>query len=142
MMRSSITRHKQQGSGLLLVVFIIVVVVGFVAAIANRNQERSSDQFIASVIGTRAEMAARSAAQIELSRFYQTTTEGSCHSSSTQTMTFQGNGFFQCSASVNCTFVGQLSDGRDIFQLTSTGSCDVGDWQLQRVIEVGVRDDA
>lgn len=57
MMRLSTIRHKQTGSGLLLVVFIIVVVVGFVAAVANRNQERSSDQFIASVIGTRAELA-------------------------------------------------------------------------------------
>jgi MSHA biogenesis protein MshP len=142
MMRLFTTLHKQSGSGLLLVVFIIVVVVGFVASVANRNQERISDQFIASVIGTRAELAARSAAQIELSRFYQTPSSGSCQSLSDQTVTLQGNGFFQCSASVSCVNVGQLDDSRNIFQLTSTGTCNVGDWQLQRVIQVGVRDDA
>lgn len=138
-MHLSTIRRKQSGSGLLLVVFIIVVLVGFVAIVANRNQERSSDQFIASIIGTRAEMAARSAAQVELSRFYQTTTEGSCHSSSTQTMTLQGNGFYQCSATVSCLDVGQLDDGRNIFQLTSIGLCNLGDWQLQRVIKVGLK---
>ena len=72
------TTHRRQTGIALLVIFIIVVVVGFIAAIANRNQERSSDQFIAAVIGTRAELAARSAAQIEIGRFYQTDTDGSC----------------------------------------------------------------
>ncbi|AXN31663.1 hypothetical protein [Vibrio coralliilyticus] len=139
MMRLSTTRRRQQGSGLLLVIFIIVVVVGFIAAIANRNQERSSDQLIASVIGTRAEMAARSAAQVEISRFYQ---NGSCQVGVQQTINFNGVGLSQCSASVTCTSLGTLDNNVEVFQLVSTGSCVVGDWQLQRVIEVGVRDDA
>ncbi|AIU65960.1 MULTISPECIES: hypothetical protein [Vibrio] len=139
MMRLSTTRRRQQGSGLLLVIFIIVVVVGFMAAIANRNQERSSDQLIASVIGTRAEMAARSAAQVEISRFYQ---NGSCQVGVQQTINFNGVGLSQCSASVTCTSLGTLDNNVEVFQLVSTGSCVVGDWQLQRVIEVGVRDDA
>lgn len=139
MMRLSTTRRRQQGSGLLLVIFIIVVVVGFMAAIANRNQERSSDQLIASVIGTRAEMAARSAAQVEISRFYQ---NGSCQVGVQQTINFNGVGLSQCSASVTCTSLGILDNNVEVFQLVSTGSCVVGDWQLQRVIEVGVRDDA
>ena len=109
MMRLSTTRHKQTGSGLLLVIFIIVV-VGFVAAVANRNQERSSDQFIASVIGTRSELAARSAAQIELSRFYQTPSSGSCQSLSSQaTITLQGTGFFQCSAALAASMLVNLT---------------------------------
>ncbi len=139
MMRLSTTRRRQQGSGLLLVIFIIVVVVGFIAAIANRNQERSSDQLIAAVIGTRAEMAARSAAQVEISRFYQ---NGSCQVGVQQTINFNGVGLSQCSASVTCTSLGSLDNNVEVFQLVSTGSCVVGDWQLQRVIEVGVRDDA
>ncbi|NOI59319.1 MSHA biogenesis protein MshP [Vibrio coralliilyticus] len=139
MMRLSTTRRRQQGSGLLLVIFIIVVVVGFMAAIANRNQERSSDQLIASVIGTRAEMAARSAAQVEISRFYQ---NGSCQVGVQQTINFNEVGLSQCSASVTCTSLGTLDNNVEVFQLVSTGSCVVGDWQLQRVIEVGVRDDA
>ncbi|NRF17205.1 MSHA biogenesis protein MshP [Vibrio coralliilyticus] len=139
MMRLSTTRRRQQGSGLLLVIFIIVVVVGFMAAIANRNQERSSDQLIAAVIGTRAEMAARSAAQVEISRFYQ---NGSCQVGVQQTINFNGVGLSQCSASVTCTSLGTLDNNVEVFQLVSTGSCVVGGWQLQRVIEVGVRDDA
>ena len=139
MMRLSTTRRRQQGSGLLLVIFIIVIVVGFIAAIANRNQERSSDQLIAAVIGTRAEMAARSAAQVEISRFYQ---NGSCQVGVQQTINFNGVGLSQCSASVTCTSLGSLDNNVEVFQLVSTGSCVVGDWQLQRVIEVGVRDDA
>ncbi|NRF27122.1 MSHA biogenesis protein MshP [Vibrio coralliilyticus] len=136
MMHLSTTRRKQRGSGLLLVIFIIVVVVGFIAAIANRNQERSSDQLIAAVIGTRAEMAARSAAQVEISRFYQ---NGSCQVGVQQTINFNGVGLSQCSASVVCNALGALDDGNEVFQLVSTGVCQVGGWQLQRVIEVGVR---
>ncbi|MCC2525095.1 MSHA biogenesis protein MshP [Vibrio coralliilyticus] len=139
MMHLSTTRRRQSGSGLLLVIFIIVVVVGFIAAIANRNQERSSDQLIAAVIGTRAEMVARSAAQVEISRFYQS---GSCQLGVQQTINFNGVGLSQCSASVTCTSLGTLDNNVEVFQLVSTGSCVVGDWQLQRVIEVGVRDDA
>ncbi|MCG9680997.1 MSHA biogenesis protein MshP [Vibrio sp. Isolate23] len=139
MMRLSTTRRRQQGSGLLLVIFITVVVVGFMATIANRNQERSSDQLIAAVIGTRAEMAARSAAQIEISRFYQPVTDGSCQLGVQQTINFNGGGLSQCTASVVCNALGTLDDNTQVFQLVSTGICQVGGWQLQRIIEVGVR---
>lgn len=141
MMHLSTTRHKQQGSGLILVVFIIVVVLGLVALTANRNQQRNSDQLLASVIGTRAEMAARSGAQIEISRYYQTTT-GSCRSGSEQTLEFEGEGLAQCRAKVTCLDVGILDSGKRVYQLTSTGSCTVGDWVHQRVIEVGLSDDS
>ncbi|MFW7524583.1 MSHA biogenesis protein MshP [Vibrio ostreicida] len=139
MMHSFTTHHKQMGSGLMLVVFILVVIVGFIASIAVQNQQRSSDQLIASLIGTRAEMAARSGSQIEISRFYTTATTGSCHSSSSQTITFQNQGLSQCTATVNCTSLGMLDDGSQLYQLQSTGQCTVGEWQLQRVIEVGVK---
>lgn len=139
MMRSSTTRHKQAGSGLILLIFIIVVVVGFVASVSNSNQQRSSGQLITAVMGMRAEMAARSAINVELSRFYQTTTDGSCHTNSVQSLTFEGEGLAQCSAQVECNSVGDMDDGRTVHQLTSTGRCQAGDWTLQRVIEVGVK---
>ncbi len=63
MMLWSTTHRKQQGNALILVVFIIVV-VGFVALVANRNQARSSQQLVSMVLGTRAEMAARSALSV------------------------------------------------------------------------------
>lgn len=139
MMPWSITPRKQQGSALILVVFIIVV-VGFVALIANRNQERNSEQLVSMVLGTRAEMAARSALNIELSRFYQSNkSAGSCYLSSPQTIDFAGDGLAQCEATVTCRDLGVLDNGLKVYQLTATGYCQVGDWSLQRIIEVGVK---
>lgn len=82
-MHLSTTRRSQRGSGLVLVIFIIVV-VGFVALIANRNQARSSQQLVSMVLGTRAEMAARSAAEIEISRYYQYDAQSSCRVAQSQ----------------------------------------------------------
>ncbi|ELK1817205.1 MSHA biogenesis protein MshP [Vibrio cholerae] len=137
MMLWSTTHRKQQGNALILVVFIIVV-VGFVALVANRNQARSSQQLVSMVLGTRAEMAARSALNIELSRFYQTAT-GSCHTSTLQNIDFVGEGLRQCVASVTCQSLGALDNGQEVYQLSAIGSCQVGDWSLQRIIEVGVK---
>lgn len=141
MMHLSTTLRKQQGSGLMLVIFMLVVVIGLVAFVANRNQERDSDQLLASVIGTRAEMAARSGAQIEISRFYQTVNTGSCHLGAPQTIHYHGDGLNQCSAIVRCNGVGVMDNGAVVRQLISTGQCTVGQWTLQRVIQVGLRDD-
>ncbi|EHK7541951.1 MSHA biogenesis protein MshP [Vibrio cholerae] len=137
MMLWSTTHRKQQGNALILVVFIIVV-VGFVALVANRNQARSSQQLVSMVLGTRAEMAARSALNIELSRFYQTAT-GSCHTSTLQNIDFVGEGLRQCVASVTCQSLGALDNGQEVYQLSAIGRCQVGDWSLQRIIEVGVK---
>lgn len=138
MMPWSTIRRKQQGNALILVVFLIVV-VGFVALVANRNQERNSQHLVSMVLGTRAEMAARSALNIELSRFYQTTTEGSCHTNAQQNMDFDGQGLSQCEASVICNNLGMLDSGEQVYQLKASGRCQIGDWTLQRVVEVGVR---
>lgn len=141
MMRLSTTRRKQQGSGLILVIFMLVVVIGLVGFVANRNQERDSAQLLASVIGARAEMAARSGAQIEISRFYQTDNTGSCHLGAPQTINYNGDGLDQCSVTVVCNGIGVMDAGTVVRQLVSTGQCTVGQWTLQRVIRVGLRDD-
>ena len=141
MMRLSTTHRKQQGSGLILVIFMLVVVIGLVGFVANRNQERDSAQLLASVIGARAEMAARSGAQIEISRFYQTANTGSCHLGEPQTINYNGVGLEQCSVTVKCKGIGVMDTGVVVRQLVSTGQCVVGLWTLQRVIEVGLRDD-
>lgn len=139
MMPWSTTHRKQQGNALILVVFIIVV-VGFVALIANRNQERNSQQLVSMVLGTRAEMAARSALNIELSRFYQSNkSAGSCYTTSSQSMDFAGEGLAQCKATVSCLSLGALDNGQEVYQLSAIGRCQVGDWTLQRIIEVGVK---
>lgn len=145
MMRLSTTRRKQQGSGLVLVIFIIVV-VGFVASVANRNQQRNSQQLVSMVMGSRAEMAARSAAEIAISRYYQDDPQSSCReaedrtgTSDTRSMAFEGDGLTQCSAQVSCKYIGVLDNQQTVLQITSEGQCSSGAWPWQRTIQVGVR---
>lgn len=153
MMRLSTTRRSQQGSGLVIVIFIIVV-VGFVAAVANRNQQRNSQQLVSMVMGTRAEMAARSAAEIAISRYYQENAQSSCRAAESQAqlstpdyspvarnIEFQGDGLAQCMAQISCEYIGVLDNQQTVLQITSTGRCSTGDWPWQRTIQVGVRGD-
>ncbi|ELV8626267.1 MSHA biogenesis protein MshP [Vibrio cidicii] len=147
----STTRRSQRGSGLVLVIFIIVV-VGFVAAVANRNQQRNSQQLVSMVLGTRAEMAARSAAEIAISRYYQNDASSSCrlaeqnaqlaspdYTPVTSNFVFQGDGLVQCAAKVNCEYIGVLDNQQTVLQITSEGQCRSGGWSWQRTIQVGVR---
>ncbi len=151
MMRLSTTRRSQQGSGLVIVIFIIVV-VGFVAAVANRNQQRNSQQLVSMVMGTRAEMAARSAAEIAISRYYQENAQSSCSAAESQAqlptpdystvarnIEFQGEGLAQCSAQISCEYIGVLDNQQTVLQITSDGQCSSGGWLWQRTIQVGVR---
>ncbi|NAW70256.1 MSHA biogenesis protein MshP [Vibrio sp. V27_P1S3P104] len=151
-MHLSIMRRSQQGSGLVMVIFIIVV-VGFVAAVANRNQQRNSQQLVSMVMGTRAEMAARSAAEIAISRYYQENNQqSSCrvaqsnaqlstpdYTPVTSNIEFQGDGLAQCAAQVSCEYIGVLDNQQTVLQITSIGQCSSGDWPWQRTIQVGVR---
>ncbi|EMA2455819.1 MSHA biogenesis protein MshP [Vibrio cholerae] len=163
-MHLSTTRRSQRGSGLVLVIFIIVV-VGFVALIANRNQARSSQQLVSMVLGTRAEMAARSAAEIEISRYYQYDAQSGCRVAQSQAqppnpnylpvtrnIEFQGDGLAQCKAQVSCEYIGVLDNQQTVLQITSEGRCCSGGWSndweclsgawpWQRTIQVGVRGD-
>lgn len=151
MMHLSTTRRNQQGSGLVIVIFIIVV-VGFVAAVANRNQQRNSQQLVSMVMGTRAEMAARSAAEIAISRYYQDNAQSSCRAAESQAqlpvpvylpvtrnIEFQGEGLAQCSAQISCEYIGVLDNQQTVLQITSDGQCSSGGWSWQRTIQVGVR---
>ena len=150
-MHLSIMRRSQQGSGLVMVIFIIVV-VGLVAAVANRNQQRNSQQLVSMVMGTRAEMAARSAAEIAISRYYQHDAQSSCREAESQAqlstpdytpvtrnIEFQGDGLAQCAAQVSCEYIGVLDNQQIVLQITSIGQCSSGDWPWQRTIQVGVR---
>ncbi|EKO3576929.1 MSHA biogenesis protein MshP [Vibrio metschnikovii] len=152
-MHLSTTRRNQQGSGLVIVIFIIVV-VGFVAAAANRNQQRNSQQLVSMVMGTRAEMAARSAAEIAISRYYQDNAQSSCRAAESQAqlpvpvylpvtrnIEFQGEGLAQCSAQISCEYIGVLDNQQTVLQITSDGQCSSGGWSWQRTIQVGVRGD-
>lgn len=141
-MRLSITRHRpkqhrtQQGAALVTVLFAIIV-LGFLGLAANRNQQKASAQLVGAVLGTRADMAARSALQIDISDFY-LGSNSSC-TAGDRSMTFVGEGLNQCSATVSCAVIGVLDSGVTVYKLTGTGSCQAGGTSYQRVVEVGVK---
>ena len=149
----SITRRNpgryraQQGAALITILFAIIV-LGFLGLVANRNQEKASAQLVSSVLGTRADMAARSAMQIDISDFYMDSA-GSCRNGDIDAsdpdariidINFTGNGLNQCAATVRCTPLGKLDSGAKVYKLESTGTCKAGQMVYQRVVEVGIRE--
>ena len=139
MMSLSPIRHKQQGSALILTIFIIIV-IGFLALMMTKNQQKVSTHIVTSVMGTRTNMAAKSAIQMDISEFYMNQS-GSCYSPLTYTSdyTFSGEGLSQCRATVECKTVGNMDSGIIVRQLISTAQCQFGTTTLQRIIEVGIR---
>ena len=119
-------------------VLFVVVVLGSLAIFGLRNVERSSDALMHEVIGTRADMAARSGAQLDISALYQTEDQGSCQTGNEQTYTFSGEGLNRCRAEVSCVVLGNNKTNQKIFRLESEGFCIVGDQVIKRVIEVGL----
>ena len=129
--------NSQKGSALIMVLFVIVV-LGSLAIFGLRNVERSSDALMYEVIGTRADMAARSGAQLDISALYQTEGQGSCQTGIAQTYTFSGEGLNRCRAEVSCVVLGINKTDQKIYRLESEGFCSVGTQAIKRVIEVGL----
>ncbi|WP_242610862.1 MSHA biogenesis protein MshP [Photobacterium profundum] len=134
------TMRNQGGSALVMVLFMIVV-LGSLAAFGLRNIERSSDAIMHEVVGTRADMAARSGAQLDISALYQTTDKGSCLIGNQQTYTFTGAGLNNCEAKVSCAVIGVNKREQTVYRLESEGFCTVGDQKIKRAIEVGLLGD-
>ncbi len=129
-------RRTQQGVALITILFAIIV-LGFLGLAANRNQQKASAQLVGEVLGTRADMAARSALQMDISDFY-LSSSGSCYDGK-RSVSFSGTGLNQCSAEVNCSALGVLDAGTQVYKLTGSGTCSAGGTSYQRVIEVGIR---
>lgn len=136
-MRRSPAMRGQKGSALVMALFIVVV-LGSLAVLGLKNIERSSDALMHEVVGTRADMAARSGAQLDISALYQTEDSGSCQQSETQEYRFTGDGLNACWAEVSCTVLGQNKTEQTIYRLESEGYCRVGEQTVKRVIEVGL----
>ena len=138
MMSLSQTRlSRNNGSALILTIFVIIV-VGFLALMATKNQQKMSTHIVTSIMGARTNMAAQSGIQLSLSEFYATETSDRCANINSP-YTFSGTGLFQCTATVACKRVGILDSGIVVNQLISTAQCQFGTTTLQRIIEVGVR---
>ncbi len=119
-------------------VLFAIVVLGSLAALGLRNLERSSDALVHEVIGTRADMAARSGAQIDISALYQSEDTGSCQKDEKQVYNFTGDGLRNCRAEVSCRVLGQNKKQQTIYRIESEGFCAVGNQTIKRVIEVGL----
>lgn len=138
MMSLSQTRlSRNNGSALILTIFVIIV-VGFLALMATKNQQKMSTHIVTSIMGGRTNMAAQSGIQLSLSEFYATEVADRCENI-TSPYTFSGTGLSQCTATVTCTAIGRLDSGTVVNQLVSTAQCQFGTTTLQRVIEVGIR---
>ena len=136
---SQTRRSRNNGSALILTIFVIIV-VGFLALMATKNQQKMSTHIVTSIMGTRTNMAAQSGIQLQISEFYMQGT-GSCYNPPDKptSYTFNGEGLSQCTATVTCTAIGRLDSGTVVNQLVSTAQCQFGTTTLQRVIEVGIR---
>lgn len=136
---SQTRRSRNNGSALILTIFVIII-VGFLALMATKNQQKMSTHIVTSIMGTRTNMAAQSGIQLQISEFYMQGT-GSCYNSLNKptSYTFKGEGLSQCTATVECKRIGILDSRIKVYQLVSTARCQFGTTTLQRVIEVGIR---
>uniref|UniRef100_UPI0025B6D270 hypothetical protein n=1 Tax=Aeromonas caviae TaxID=648 RepID=UPI0025B6D270 len=122
------------------VVISMRVVIGLGTLFANHNPVLHSHRLVPMVHGIREEMADRYGLNIALSRVYHSNkSAGRCYTTSPQSIDLAGEGFAQCEATVSCLSLGALDNGQAVYQLSATGRCQVGDWSLQRIIEVGVK---
>ncbi|MGR6838422.1 MSHA biogenesis protein MshP [Aliivibrio wodanis] len=139
MMSLSSTRPKRQGGSALILTIFVIIVIGFLALMANKNQQKMSTHVVTSIMGTRTNMAAQSAIQMQISEFYMQNS-GSCYNADNRaSYNFSGEGLSQCTASVECKIIGKLDSGLIVRQLISTAQCQFGTTTLQRIIEVGIR---
>lgn len=141
MMSLSSTRPKRQGGSALILTIFVIIVIGFLALMANKNQQKMSTHVVTSIMGTRTNMAAQSAIQMQISEFYMQKA-GSCYNAdadNSASYNFSGEGLSQCTASVECKIIGKLDSGLIVRQLISTAQCQFGTTTLQRIIEVGIR---
>lgn len=134
---SQTRRSRNNGSALILTIFVITI-IGFLALMVTKNQQKMSTHIVTSIMGARTNIAAQSGIQLSLSEFYATETTDRCTNIQSP-YTFSGVGLSQCTASVICHTIGKLDSGITVNQLISTARCQFGTTTLQRIIEVGVR---
>ena len=134
---SSIRPKRSQGSALVLTVFILVI-MAFLALMLMKIQQKTSTHTVTAVMGIRTNMAAQSAIQMGISRFYSSPVQN-CKAIKNHYQ-FKGDGLDQCRADVDCSITGVLDSGIKVYKLISTAQCQFGSTTLQRIIEVGIRD--
>ncbi|MCG9584455.1 MSHA biogenesis protein MshP [Vibrio tubiashii] len=138
------SRNKQQGSLYIVIIFVLVV-MGFLATTLSQISWSNSDSHAKDVVGTQAALLAHSGNEWALERIYGIT---STNSVSTECAAINGVSVNAFDTTVNCQDVqvscqargGQLSDGTQMYVISSTAICGTGINQMQRNQEVWIRE--
>lgn len=134
-----ISPKRQQGSALTIAIFVIVVMallaVGLLQMIDDGSRNASWE-----VLGTRADLAANSALERSLAQLFPLNAGTTNCAAVTTDINYSGTGLQSCSATVQCTLLGNVSElGQNVFDLVATGSCGSGEVQVQRQIAIQAR---
>ncbi len=138
------SRNKQQGSLYIVIIFVLVV-MGFLATTLSQIGWSNSDSHAKDVVGTQAALLAHSGNEWALEQIYGIT---STNPVSTQCPAINGTNISTFDTTVNCQDVqvscesrgGQLSDGTQMYVISSTAICGTGINQMQRNQEVWIRE--
>jgi len=139
---------SQQGLGLPATLFVLVI-LGLLVVAITELEHSSAEGVSLSILSSRSHFAAQSGVQSALTRLLDfdatnpatVVTPGACISGFT--LAYSVDGLSGCEAAVTCAM--QRADvdadgaAENFFTLTSTGSCEVGEYSAMRSVEVRVR---
>ncbi|RVU33068.1 type II secretory pathway component [Rheinheimera riviphila] len=121
------------GSSLVMALFIIVLMSVLLLAL-GRQLISSSTSVSIEVQGNRAFNAAQSGLQLALTQLFPLNTTESCAAVAVS-FSFNQPGLQSCTATLSCSQVTNPDvPTRPLYQLTSTGSCQAGDFNSSRVV--------
>ena len=131
----AILAYRERGVSLVAMLAVIVllalVAAGLVRLVATSQVAVGNE-----VLSLRAFLAAESVAQNAMNRLFPL--DGSAPVCGPVSVTFTAAGLAGCSAQATCS--GPVSiQGRDIYRVTSTGTCGSGEAVARRTIQVGAR---
>ncbi|MEZ8101907.1 MSHA biogenesis protein MshP [Vibrio bivalvicida] len=137
------SRNKQQGSLYIVVIFVLVV-MGFLATTLSQISWSNSDSHAKDVIGTQAALLAHSGNEWALEQLYGIDNNPVV----AQCTAINGASISTLTTTVNCQDVqvtcqargGQLSDGSQMYVISSTAICGSGITQMQRNQEAWIRE--
>ncbi|MGY5539512.1 MSHA biogenesis protein MshP [Vibrio brasiliensis] len=136
-------RKKQQGSLYIVIIFVLVV-MGFLATSLSRISWQNSDSHSKDVIGTQAALLAHSGNEWALKEIYDI---AGADSVANQCAAIDGTAI-NLQTTVSCQSVevscqargGQLTDGTQMYVVTSVANCGTGINQMQRSQQVWIRE--
>ncbi|MBU1308617.1 MAG: type II secretory pathway component [Gammaproteobacteria bacterium] len=128
----------QRGSALVIAVFIIVVMLALVLSL-SRLLISSSEAVVYEVQGTRTLFAAQSGLELALPQLFPLNGSADC-SAVNLNHSFSGKALQGCTAQITCNAYADPTPGASpLYRLSSSASCDAGDFSTSRTVQVEVR---